>query len=89
MYLYVVDNDDKLLGVIDVKELLLADDKALLEDIMIKNVISLRKESTLRDASNMFSRYDFRAMPVTDAEDRMVGVVRYRDVVKLTHHFLE
>jgi len=89
MYLYVVDKQDKLLGVIDVKELLKADDKALLKDIMVKNVISLKKESKLGEAETMFSRYDFRALPVTDGEDRMAGVVRYRDVTKLTHHFLE
>ncbi len=74
---------------IDLKELLKADDKALLKDIMVKNVIALKKESTLGEASNTFSRYDFRALPVTDDDDRMVGVVRYRDVTKLTHHFLE
>jgi CBS domain-containing protein/sporulation protein YlmC with PRC-barrel domain len=89
MYLYVVDKEDKLLGVIDVKELLKADDKAFLQDIMVKNVISLKKESTLGEAETMFSRYDFRALPITDEEDRMAGVVRYRDVTKLTHHFLE
>jgi magnesium transporter len=89
MYLYVVNNDNKLLGVIDVKELLKADDKALLEEIMVKNVISLKKESTLGQAETMFSRYDFRALPVTDEDDKLTGVVRYRDVTKLTHHFLE
>ncbi len=39
MYLYVVDSQDKLLGVIDIKELLLADDKALLKDIMVTGII--------------------------------------------------
>ncbi len=89
MYLYVTDQDDRLLGVIDLKELLKANDTALLKDIMVKNVIALKKESTLGEASTMFSRYDFRALPVIDNADRMVGVVRYRDVTKLTHHFLE
>ena len=89
MYLYVVDRDGKLLGVIDLKELLQADDKALLKAIMTKNVIALKKESTLGEASNMFSRYDFRALPVVDKADNMIGVVRYRDVTKLTHHFLD
>ncbi len=89
MYLYVTDKDDKLLGVIDLKELLKADDRALLKDIMVKNVISLKKENTLGDASTMFLRYDFRALPVVDDDERMVGVVNYRDVTKLTHHFLE
>jgi CBS-domain-containing membrane protein len=36
-----------------------------------------------------FSRYDFRVLPVTDEKDRMAGVVRYPDVTKLMHHFLE
>jgi len=89
MYLYVTDKDDKLLGVVDLKELLKADDKALLKDIMVQNVITLKKESTLGVASTMFLRYDFRAMPVVDEAERMIGVVNYRDVTKLTHHFLE
>ena len=89
MYIYVVDKGDKLLGVIDVKDLLRADDRALLKEIMVKSVITLKEESTLGEASAMFSRYDFRALPVTDKDDKMVGVVRYRDVAQLTHHFLE
>ncbi|MDD1764883.1 MAG: CBS domain-containing protein [Methanomassiliicoccales archaeon] len=89
MYIYVVDENDKLLGVLDIKELLKADEKALLGDVMVKNVISLGLDSTLRDASRIFARYDFRAVPVTDDEGRIVGVVPYRDVMKLTHHFVE
>jgi magnesium transporter len=89
MYLYVVDKEDKLLGVIDVKELLKADDKALLKDIMVKNVISLKKESTLDEAETMFSTCNFWALPVTDEEDKMAGVVRYRDATKLIRHFLD
>ena len=89
MYLYVVDRDGKLLGIIDLKELLQADDKVLLVNIMTKNAIALKKESTLGEASNMFSRYDFRALQVVDNDDNMIDVVRYRDVTKLTHYFLE
>jgi magnesium transporter len=89
MYIYVVDDQDVLIGVIDLKELLQADDKALLKDIMIENVISLNTESTLKEASQSFARYDFRALPVTDEKNRLVGVIPYRDVMNLTHHFLE
>jgi CBS domain-containing protein len=89
MYVYVVDSDDTLLGVIDLKELLQADDRALLKDIMVENVISLKTESTLKEASQSFARYDFRALPVTDEKNRLVGVIPYRDVMNLTHHFLE
>ncbi len=89
MYIYVVDTQDTLLGVIDLKELLQADDQALLKDIMVENVISLNTESTLKEASQSFARYDFRALPVTDERNRIVGVIPYRDVMNLTHHFLE
>jgi magnesium transporter len=89
MYIYVVDDQEVLVGVIDLKELLQADDRALLKDIMIENVITLNTESTLKEASQSFARYDFRALPVTDEKNRLVGVIPYRDVMNLTHHFLE
>jgi Mg/Co/Ni transporter MgtE len=89
MYIYVVDARDTLLGVIDLKELLQADDKALLKDVMVENVISLSTESTLKEASQDFARYDFRALPVTDENNRLAGVIPYRDVMNLTHHFIE
>ena len=89
MYLYVVDEAGKLLGVIDIKELLQADDAALLKDIMIKEVIALKPDSTLKEASAMFARYSFRAIPVVDKSEKLVGVIPYRDVMNLTHHFLE
>jgi CBS domain-containing protein len=89
MYVYVVDEQDTLLGVIDLKELLQADDKAPLRQIMVENVINLSTDSTLKEASQTFARYDFRALPVTDEMNRLVGVIPYRDVMNLTHHFLE
>ncbi len=89
MYLYVVDESSHLQGVIDIKELLSAADTSRLRDFMIENVISLKPTSTLKEASELFNRYDFRAIPVTDNNHRIIGVVTYRDVMKLTHHFIE
>lgn len=88
MYLYIVDEKDVLLGVIDIKELLRAEDEAFLKDIMTTEVISLKPESTLKEASVMFARYGFRALPVTDASRKMLGVVPYRDVMNLKHLFI-
>ena len=89
MYLYVINSEDKLLGVIDIKELLKAPLKATtrLEDIMQRNFISLKTTSTLKDASLLFSRYSFRALPVVDEKGRLVGVVPFRDVMSLGHLF--
>jgi magnesium transporter len=89
MYIYVVDEHEHLLGVADLKELLQADDKAFLRDIMVENVITLGTGSTLKEAAQEFLRYGFRALPVIDEENRLTGVVPYRDVMNLTHHFVE
>jgi Mg/Co/Ni transporter MgtE len=88
MYLYVVDEQDKLLGVIDIKELLMAKDADRLGDIMTETIISLNPDNTLKEASAMFARYGFRAIPVTDENDRILGVIHYRDMMNLNHRFL-
>jgi len=87
-YLYILDEQDKLLGVIDLKELLIANDEALLKDIMVNKIISLNPESTLKEASEMFARYGFRALPLVDENGKMLGVVPYRDVMNLRHLFM-
>jgi magnesium transporter len=89
MYLYIVDNDDKLLGVIDIKEMLQASDDVMLKDIMTENVISLDEESNLKESSAMFTRYGFTAIPITNEFDKILGVVTFRDIMKLKHRFVE
>jgi CBS domain-containing protein len=89
MYIYIVDQDEHLLGVVDLKELLQADDKAFLRDVMVENVITLSTGNTLKEAAQEFSRYGFRALPVVDDDHRLFGVIPYRDVMNLTHQFVE
>jgi magnesium transporter len=89
MYVYVVDHENRLLGVIDIKELLQGEDHALLREIMVDKYISLEPESTLKEAYETFARYDHRALPITDERDKLLGVVTYRDVVNLKHRFVE
>ncbi len=89
LYLYVTDAEGKLVGVMDLKEFLQAKDDALLRDIMIDNVITLEPHSTLKEALELFSRYDFRALPVVDDAEKLTGAVPYRDVMNLKHKFLE
>jgi len=53
--------------------------------IDVENVISLNPESTMKQAADAFIRYGFRALPVTDQNDNMLGVVPCRDVMNLEH----
>ncbi len=89
MYLYILDNERHLIGVLDIKELLIAEEHAFLKDVMINNVISLAHNSTLRKASEFFTRYNFRALPITDADNKIMGIVTYRDIMGLRHRYIE
>lgn len=82
MYFYVADANEKLLGVIDIKQLFMAEDDDLLKNLMVEHVISLNPESTMKQAADAFIRYGFRALPVTDANDNILGVVR-NDVLRV------
>jgi CBS domain-containing protein len=89
MYFYIVDGSGKLLGVVDIKEVFVAQDTERLKDLMVENVISLNKDATMKQAADMFLRYGFRALPITDENDIILGVVPYRDVMNLKHRILE
>ena len=88
-YLYIVDENDQLIGVVDIKELLTAELYEKLSDIMTGNIIKLTPENTLIDAAKMFSRYSFRALPIVDKDKTILGVIPYRDIMNLTHHFID
>jgi flagellar motility protein MotE (MotC chaperone) len=89
MYLYILDNEKHILGVLDIKELLIAEEQAFLKDVMVQNVISLAHNSTLRKASEFFTRYNFLALPITDADNKIMGAVTYRDIMGLRHRYIE
>jgi magnesium transporter len=83
VYVYVTNEDDKLIGVANLHELIEAEADQRLSDIMSTNVISLEAKDTLRDAMELFSRYGFRAIPVVDESEKLLGVVPFRDMKAL------
>ncbi len=89
MYLYIVDPSDKLLGVADIKDLFMAGDNELLRDLMVDNVITLNPTSTMKEALNLFTRYNFKALPVVGVNNAILGAVPCRDVMNVRHRVLE
>ncbi|MDA8387997.1 MAG: CBS domain-containing protein [Nitrospiraceae bacterium] len=87
-YLYIVNEGDVLLGVVDLKEVLKADPEERLDEIMTTSVISLEPANTLLEAAEMFSRYSFRAIPITGDNDVILGIIPYRDIMNLKHRFV-
>lgn len=80
MYVYVADEQNVLKGVIDLRELITAEPQQSIGEIMTDNVISLSPEDTLSDAVEMFARYGFRAIPIADAENKLVAVVSISEI---------
>lgn len=79
--LYVTDPRRKLLGVLSVRDLLLADEEDLIEEIMDPNVVFATTMDDKEDVAQALSRYDFLAMPIVDMENRLVGIVTVDDAM--------
>lgn len=80
-YLYVLDRNDRFIGVVNLRALILAEPTQTIEEIMIRDVISARVDMDQEEVAQLFSRYDLLALPVLDAEERLVGIVTVDDVV--------
>lgn len=78
---YVTDANNKLIGITTVKDLLLAEDDELVKSIMEENVISVTTLDDQEQVAQMFSNYNFLALPVVDNENRLVGIVTIDDAI--------
>ena len=82
IYTCYVTQDRHLIGMVSVKDLLLcSNDDTPIRDIMEENVISVSTHDDQEQVVQMFSKYNFLALPVTDAEGRMVGIVTFDDAM--------
>ena len=82
IYTCYVTRDRTLVGLVTVKDLLLAqDDDMKIEELMETNVISVNTHTDQEDVAQMFAKYNFLALPVVDAESRMVGIITFDDAM--------
>jgi CBS domain-containing protein len=80
-YLYIVDIDEKLLGVISLRELLLAHPDAKLSDIMETKLKTVTPGTDEGEVAEIISKYNIVALPVVDAEGYMLGIATIDDVI--------
>jgi len=79
--LYVTDSTRHLLGVLSVRELLLAEEDDTIENLMDPDVMSVNTLEDKEDVAQAMSKYDFLSMPVVDQENRLVGIVTIDDAM--------
>ena len=80
-YLYITDNDDRLVGVISLRALTTTPSTTTLKDMMIKNVHSVRPETDQEEVARVVAQYNYLAVPVIDPDSHLLGIVTVDDVV--------
>ncbi|SDM57773.1 magnesium transporter [Fictibacillus solisalsi] len=80
-YLYVINEDKQLAGVVSYRDLLLADINDKIEEVMFTRVISVPADMDQEEVARTIERYDFIAIPVVDENDVLLGIVTVDDVL--------
>ncbi|MBI3985986.1 MAG: magnesium transporter [Lentisphaerae bacterium] len=83
LYLYVLDADRKLTGVVPVRDLVFRKPNRPLRDIVKTEVVSLRVDDDQEKVADLFSKYHFMALPVLERDGRLVGVVEANRVISV------
>lgn len=82
-YLYVVDKQGRLVGVVSLRELILAPPEAKLGEIMKRDVVAVRVDQDQEEVARVVAENDLLAVPVVDHEERLVGIVTADDVMDI------
>ena len=80
-YVYVVDNEERLVGVLSLRELILARDSSIVKDLMSENIISVFVDEDREEAVRLVSKYNLIAIPVIDREHRLKGIITVDDII--------
>jgi len=80
-YVYCVDSDQHLVGVLSLRSLILANPVAQLKDIMVQSVVRTQIDSSPEEVAQVVSKYDLLSVPVVDMQNTLVGVVTVDDVL--------
>lgn len=80
-YIFVIDEENTLVGVISLRDLIVNEDDALISDVMSERVIAAKVGDDQGDVAKMMKDYDFIAMPVTDYDEHLLGIITVDDII--------
>ncbi len=84
-YVYVINLKNQLVGVISLRELIIAEPKSLIRDIMRRHVISVPVDMDQEEVAYMVTKYDFLAVPVVDHDRSLMGIITVDDIIDVIH----
>lgn len=82
-YIYVVDEEDHLKGVLSLRDLILSSPKTKIKQIMLSDIISVKADDDQEEVAETISKYDLLAVPVLDEDNRLLGIVTVDDVIEV------
>jgi magnesium transporter len=82
-YSYVTDEQRRLIGIVSIRQLVLADPETRVADIMKRDIIHAHTDEDQEEVAHKMQKYDLLAIPVVDREDRLVGIVTHDDVMDI------
>lgn len=82
-YLYVIDAEGRLDGVVSLRDLVVASPDQLLVSIMDPHILKVDADTSKEDVASLIAKYDLLAVPVVDADQKLLGTVTVDDVVEL------
>jgi len=80
-YLYILDDDKTLVGVLSLRDLIIADENMRIEEVMNKNVVSVSAGKNQEEVAQMMRDYNFLAVPVVDFQDHLLGIITVDDIM--------
>ncbi|SHG30644.1 magnesium transporter [Ornithinibacillus halophilus] len=80
-YMYVVDEDKKLVGVLSLRDLIIADDDQLIGGIMSEKIVHVSVAADQEDVAQTMRDYDFLAVPVVDFQQHLLGIITVDDIL--------
>lgn len=82
-YLYVIDEAGTLLGVVSLRDLIIAQPDEIIENIMTTRIVSVLEDMDQEDVGKLIKKYDFLAAPVVSKQNRLLGIVTFDDVMDI------
>jgi len=80
-YIYIVDDEDHLQGLVTLRQLLAAKGTVPVSEIMRSNIVSVKIDSSVKRMAQVFFKYKFEAIPVVDEEEKLQGIITMADAL--------
>ncbi|HEU5374706.1 MAG TPA: magnesium transporter [Ktedonobacteraceae bacterium] len=84
-YLYIVDSARRLIGIVSLRELVIAPSGTRLQELMDRDVLKVSVDADQEEVARLIAKYDLLGVPVVDSEERLVGLITVDDVIDVIH----